>query len=123
MHRASLPPRSFGKLGKRRYGRLAAPIEGQLQSMAGSSSVITVNVSRTGCQVHIARPVKCGLDVVLRLAALDVMCTVIWARNDRCGLCFHQPLSDAQMEHVWRLADGSGDNSVQPSVTANHYWR
>jgi hypothetical protein len=43
-----------------------------------------------------------GKDVWIRTGSIDTLATVVWRKQDLCGICFDEPLSDEQVEQLQR---------------------
>jgi hypothetical protein len=58
------------------------------------------DISLTGAKVKGAIPPAKGALALLRAGPLEVLCRVVWTREDECGLRFDEAVSSAMLKHI-----------------------
>ncbi len=106
--RISLPSQFSGpveKIGRRAAARLRLSIPGKLVTIYETQPCIVVNLSRTGAQVSLAKPLAPGEAIFLQLAAKEHFASVVWRDTGSNGLEFEVPLADEQVLDARHFAD------------------
>ena len=75
--------------------RVNCPVEMQLPS--GRRNGCMWDLSERGARVQMDNPPRVGASVLLEWMTYDVMCKVVWATEDMCGLMFEKAISPARV--------------------------
>jgi hypothetical protein len=95
----------IGNVGRRAAARLRLSIPARLVTLADTRRCILVDISRTGAQISLAKPLAEGEAAFLRFAATEVFVGVVRAAKGLNGLEFDGELSDADILAVRRYAE------------------
>ena len=85
------------KIGRRAAARLRLSIPGKLVTIYEKQRCVVVNLSRSGAQVSLAKPLAPGEAAFLELAGKEHFATVVWSDEGSNGLEFEIPLEDDQV--------------------------
>jgi hypothetical protein len=78
--------------------RVSCPV--QLQLPSGQRIGCMVDMSERGARIEVDDPPRQGASVMLEWMCYDVICQVVWATEDACGLRFEKELSPARVLEV-----------------------
>lgn len=84
--------------GRRTTKRVDAPQPALLITMADRHRAILFNVSREGAHLRAENTPAKGTELFLQVGDLDVYAHVVWQRGDECGLKFHRPIREWDVE-------------------------
>ena len=85
---------SLENVGRRSAARLRLSIPARLVTVCETRRCVLLNVSRTGAQIGLAKPLAVGDAGFLRFAGLEVFGSVIRAGKGLNGLEFDQEMTD-----------------------------
>lgn len=108
---------------KRAKDRATVTLPGNLDTTIARRKVTLVDVSAIGAQVSGPQLPPIGSFVLLRVGSATAFATVIWQRDEECGLQFDSPLADqaiAKFRAEAHEAAELGLNAEQLRV--KHYW-
>jgi hypothetical protein len=113
---------STARQGHRSFNRLSLGVRGELQLTRGTQTCTVDDISSTGARISMAPPPPRGAPAVLRVAGNLVFGTVVWARPDRCGLRFDQPLPLKEMQRfLWISQNPEQYECARMSVAAREW--
>lgn len=97
---------SFGRRvdrigGKRRASRERVLAAATAVTLDDGKLVVLTNVSTTGARIRGAA-LKPGKDIWIRTGPIDTLATVVWRRQDLCGVRFDQSLSATAVKELQR---------------------
>ena len=107
-------------IGRRANARARLMIPASLVLLSATFRCRLDNLSRTGARVSVGGLPRCGEDGFLRCGELDVFCTVVWVRDDSCGLIFDLPLPK---DNVIAMRNSAEDVAYHDRVSWNNYVR
>ena len=96
---------SFGKRvdvpgGRRHNRRQQVTLAGSAIALDGSRSVLIGDVCSTGAKLHGRNLPSEGKQLIMKVGDVDLMCAVVWADGNNCGLTFDTPLDGNALEHL-----------------------
>ncbi len=106
--RISLPsqfPGPIEKIGRRAAARLRLSMPGKLVTIYETQPCIVANLSQTGAQVRLAKPLAPGEAAFLQFAAEEHFASVVWREKGSNGLEFEVPLTEEQVLETRDFAD------------------
>jgi PilZ domain len=115
--------RSFGKLGKRANGRLAAGLDALLVLPGKSIRCTLDNISRRGAKLTMELPPVTDTTAILRVDRIEAFGTIIWVRGQRCGLLFEDPVAVSQLERIRWATEHLADHQRSKMNSAGAVWR
>ncbi len=84
----------FVKTGRRGAARLRLAIPARVVSLYSTQRCVLLDVSRTGAQIALKKPLDLGEGALLQVHTLDQFASAVRLGNGRNGLEFETPLSD-----------------------------
>ena len=81
----------------RRAPRFRVLLVARLLTTSGERNVKLRDISATGAMVEGDRLPAPGTDILLRRGSLELIATIIWARDGKAGLEFDEPLTEAEL--------------------------
>ena len=106
--RVSLPSQfsdAVPRIGRRAAARLRLSTPGKVVTIYETQPCLVVNLSRTGAQVSLPKPMSPGEAVFLEMADKEHFATVMWSDKASNGLEFEVPLTDEQVFEVRDFTD------------------
>jgi PilZ domain len=91
---AKFGKRRDGPGGRRHDAREPVLLAAALMALGSSRTVYLVDVSKTGCQLRISEPLLVGQEVWLKIQPADIFGTVVWVKDEHCGIAFDVPFAD-----------------------------
>lgn len=114
------------EIGRRKASRLRLSIPAKLVSRSGVCEVILVDVSRTGAQIGLERPLAMEETAYLQVGEFELFCEVV-----RCdmgkgggvnGLLFEEPIEDDDVISIRDYADVYADKEKQAQLACIKDW-
>ncbi|MEM6585750.1 MAG: PilZ domain-containing protein [Pseudomonadota bacterium] len=93
------------KVGRRAAPRLRLSLEAKLVTLTETRRCVVLDVSRTGAQISLAKPLAIGEAGFLRFAQREVFGGVVRESAGRNALEFDEQLSDAEVLDIRRYAE------------------
>lgn len=90
---------------QRNAARAPVRLVATLMTEFGDHTVRLRDLSRTGAGLLLDVLPAVGAIVVLGWRNLEILATVVWAQDGRCGLQFHEPISLAYILVARRLSE------------------
>jgi hypothetical protein len=90
---------------RRCEARLRVRLAARLVALSGIQTVQLNDLSRNGAGITLAEPLKVGKTVLLQWRSLDHFATVVWTKDDRCGVQFEEPIPVEILLEARRLTD------------------
>lgn len=100
-------------LGRRAAPRVRIALPAYAQTVSGRKDVRLLDLSRTGAMLEGPSLPVTGQDVVIKCGGTDAFGVVVWARPERCGIRFDEPIPQEDVERQ-RL---SGEFSARSGIT------
>jgi PilZ domain len=118
-----LRSRSFGKLGKRASARTHLVLEGGLRMPERSAICQVINISRSGCCLHMDTPPRLGATVMIHMDRVDAFGHIIWVRSGRCGVQFEEALAPAALQRLHWIGEHGSTHERNSAQSATAIWR
>ncbi len=93
----SMATTAAGAPDARRGPRFRVLLVARLFTTTGVRSVKLRDISATGAMVEGDRLPAPGTDIMLRRGSLELIATIIWAKDGKAGLEFDEPLTEAEL--------------------------
>lgn len=103
-----------GPGGRRAEAREPILLSAALYSLGSSRPIILSDVSRTGAQLCVHDPLRCGQEVWIRIPPAEIFGEVVWTDGDRCGITFDEPLSDDELGLLQALGSVAVVRNLSP---------
>lgn len=100
---------------KRLKNRSIVSLPGNLDTTTARNSVTLVDVSNSGAHIQGDKLPDVGLFVRLKVGDSEAFATVVWRREDNCGLKFDARLSDEAVEAFRNTAKEAAELGLDPS--------
>ena len=94
---------SFGRKlggGRRNRQRMPMQVAASITAIENYGTAVLVDVSATGAKLSGTDLPRQGQDVWIRVGNVDVLATVMWSRDDQCGVTFDVPLNPNELLHL-----------------------
>ena len=95
---------------------------GKLVTIYETRPCIIVNLSRTGAQVGLEKPLPAGEAAILELAEKEHFANVVWREHGSNGLEFEVPLTDEQVLEARDLTDRLDELERRRLRKVAHEW-
>ncbi|HVF36853.1 MAG TPA: PilZ domain-containing protein [Sphingomicrobium sp.] len=86
-----------GPGGRRSQPRDPIVLTAALLSVRCSRSIILVDVSRTGAQIHVREAMEPGQEIWIKAHAAQMFGVIKWVEGEACGVAFDEPLDADQL--------------------------
>ena len=116
-------PKPFGKLGNRGLARLAMGLEASLALPERTVCAVVENVSREGCCLQLAEPPRIGVTTLVRIEEIEALGTVIWVKDQRCGVTFVDQLTPKVVERFCWIVENFRDHEEANIASKSAMWR
>ena len=92
--------------GRRRHSRLRVHIPARLITLDGTLQATLLDLSFRGAKVVLgSAALRCGASAVLTWGSFEAFGTIVWTRDQSCGLDFETPLKPQILIATRDLAD------------------
>jgi hypothetical protein len=81
----------------RRAPRFRVLLVARLLTTSGERNVKLRDISANGAMIEGDRLPATGTDVMLRRGSLELIATIVWAKDGKAGLEFDEPLTEAEL--------------------------
>ena len=119
-------PNCPNQIGRRSAPRLRLAIPAKLVSLSGSVRCILIDLSLTGAQVGLERPVNEGADVFLQIAGLEpfgsVVRQAVGPNGGKNGIVFEKPLEKDDVLFVRAYAERYEEEEKQFLINEARNW-
>jgi hypothetical protein len=88
--------RTDGPGGRRTTPRAQVQLAAAMHSVGTSQPVSLLDVSRTGARMSFNLKLYVGQEVWLKVPPTDIFGTIVWIKDDQCGIAFDHPFSEAE---------------------------
>jgi hypothetical protein len=87
----------------REHQRVSVATAGEIVSLEGHRAVLVTNVCEQGAMIELTFPPQLGSEVLLFFGDVEAEGTVVWRGPEHCGVRFHEPISNDQIdcEALW----------------------
>ena len=82
----------------RQSQRVSMCLPADILSLSGDRVGLLVNIGSNGAMVELALPPQVGSEVLLYSGGLSAEGTIVWQRPRHCGIRFHTPLDEAEID-------------------------
>ena len=98
-------------VGRRQAARLRLSIPARLVTLSDTRRCAVLDLSRTGAQIGLPKPLEKGQGLFLQLAGLDelaeVVRTAVGPNGGTNGIAFEVPLTEEQVIEIRRFAEST----------------
>lgn len=108
--------------GRRSHARLRLWLPARFETLNGKAQCWLQNVSHSGASLELSQALAIGSVGVLECEGLELFCEVVWARGEFCGVAFDDPLGDAGVLELRRVAANYCDIERQRHAVAVRDW-
>ena len=109
--------------GRRRDPRARIGLRTSTDSLSGRGSATIVDLSCAGAQLEGPRLPAVGKDVLLTCRDIEIFGTVLWSKEERCGVLFDEPISLQVLGELGRTAKLAARSRVtQDEIQAAADW-
>lgn len=102
-----------GPHGRRNAERAAVALPAAMHSVGTSQPVSLLDVSSDGARMRYSRALYLGEEVWLKMPDGNFFGTIIWIKDDQCGMAFDQALSPVETAAL--QAKGEAEIVARPS--------
>ncbi|MDJ0978644.1 MAG: PilZ domain-containing protein [Erythrobacter sp.] len=95
----------LANVGRRRAARLRLSIPAKLVTLSETRRCVLLDISRTGAQINLSRPLGVGEAGLLQFADYELFVSAIRAATGRNGLEFDAQIADEDVLEIRRFAD------------------
>jgi hypothetical protein len=88
---------------RRKARRSRATCGASLRTLSGEVFGQLWDLSETGARISVPTPPERGESALLKWGTEQVMCRIVWADGDMCGLSFENPIAPAVVSATARL--------------------
>ena len=108
--------RKIAQHDQRRSARFIIDIPVVLRTISGNRECRMANISDNGAKLELVDPPREGVSALLVMGAQEIYCTVIWVKDDACGVEFERSMSD---DALYAIA-GDQVNKALPVANAGN---
>ena len=94
---------------QRRWQRVSVCLPAELLSLEGERSALVINLCSRGAMVEIPLPPAVGSEVLLYCGAIAAEGEIVWQRPRHCGIRFHTPVDEQDVDSEARCSRISFD--------------
>ncbi len=98
-------PQPLANVGRRRAARLRVSVPAKLITVTGTQRCLLIDVSRTGAQIALSRPLSIGDAGFLQVGGLELFGSTIREGAGANGLDFDVEMSDEDVLVIRRYAE------------------
>ena len=91
--------RAGGMLNRRRSRRAPVALPASVVTMSAYQYLEVIDLSATGAKLRGSVIPMVGKTALFRLDEFQVLCKVVWANDETCGVRFDEPISPAVLAH------------------------
>lgn len=95
--------RAFGKCGgggRRSAARAAVPVAAILTTLSRARCAAVLDLSCTGARLRGSDLPAANEDLEVKIEAVRAFATVVWSKDDQCGIAFESPLMPFEVERL-----------------------
>ncbi|MEM7690759.1 MAG: PilZ domain-containing protein [Pseudomonadota bacterium] len=109
-------------VGRRKAARLRLSIPAKLVTVSETRRCVLIDLSRTGAQIALPKPLQVGDAAFLRFAGFDVFASALRCDQGRNGLEFDMELSDADVIAIRHYAESAEADERRALIDEARAW-
>ena len=98
--------------GRRTEPRALIGLRSSTETLGGRGTALLLDLSCAGAQLQGDALPAAGKDVLLKCHAIEIFGTVLWTVDDRCGVCFDEPITRQTLAELRRTAAATAHSPV-----------
>ena len=97
--------RAGGVINRRRYRRAPVLLPASIVTMSAYQYLEVMNLSATGAKLRGTMMPAVSMSALFRLDKFQVLCKIVWATEDLCGVRFDEPIPPYLLAHFGKVGN------------------